>query len=73
MTGIQAIHSLDEDIDILPELTEMTSSITEKDQKSHDSKSYVECKTVTEKHLETGLIGENNAAEKPDGEKYKPG
>ena len=68
MAGIQAIHSLDEDIEISSE----DSSITEKDKKSHDSKSYGQCKTITEKHLETGLIGEHGAAEKPDGEKYKP-
>ena len=70
MAGIQAPHSLDEDIETLPEGTEMTSSITEKDQKSHDSELYDhQCKPVTEKKLETGLIGEHSAA---DGEKYKP-
>ena len=68
MAGIPEIPSLDEDIDISSE----DSSITEKDKKSHDSKSYDQCKTVTEKNLETGLEGEHSAAEKPDGEKYKP-
>ncbi len=58
------IYSFGDEIDILPEWTEMTSTITEKDQKSHDSKSYGQCKTVTEKNLETGLIGEHSAAEK---------
>ncbi len=64
-------HSTDDDNEILPERTEMTSSIKEKDQTSHDSKLYGRYKPVTGK-LETGLIGKHSAAKKPDGEKYKP-
>ena len=65
-------HSADDNNEILPEATEMTSSITEKNQKSYGSKSYSRYKPGIKQKLETGLVGKHSTAEKPYGENHKP-
>ncbi len=63
--------SVDDDIEILSEGTDMTASVTEKDQIESAEKSYnqeYESKLVTDKQkLEMDLLGKNNVDEKLDG------
>ena len=63
--------SVDDDIEILSEGTDMTASVTEKDQIESAEKSYnqeYESKLVTHKQkLEIDLLGKNSVDEKFDG------
>ena len=63
--------SLDDDIEILSKGTDMTASVTEKDQIESAEKSYnpeYESKLVTHKQkLEIDLLGKNSVDEKFDG------